>query len=86
MWRVNTSKTQARQIDFSTCVTDSGGSADTSSGLMPAAGLRGVVGRFFAVFGAGLARLGGMPIPSNNVSQIVGSGPDQAGGVFSSTQ
>jgi len=35
MWRVNTSNTQARQIHFSSCVTDSGGNADKSSGSEP---------------------------------------------------
>src|SRR5580700_8568349 len=35
IWRVNTSKTQARQIHFSSCVTDSGESADKSSGSEP---------------------------------------------------
>src|SRR5258708_32045913 len=35
IWRVNTSNTQARQIHFSSCLTDSGGSADTSSGPEP---------------------------------------------------
>src|SRR6266550_50067 len=35
IWRVNTSSTHARQIHFSSCVTDSAGSADTSSGVEP---------------------------------------------------
>src|SRR6266851_3185306 len=39
MWRVNTSSTQARQIHFSSSVTDSTGSADRSSGSIPTAGL-----------------------------------------------
>ena len=38
MWRVNTSSTQARQIHFSSCVTDSTGSADKSSGSIPTSG------------------------------------------------
>src|SRR6266851_5140952 len=38
MWRVNTSSTHARQIHFSSCVTDSTGSADRSSGSIATTG------------------------------------------------
>src|SRR5260370_12768823 len=40
IWRVNRSSTQARQIHSSLWVTDSGGSADTSSASNSTTGLR----------------------------------------------
>src|SRR5258708_20066460 len=49
MWRVNTSSTQARQIHFSSCVTDSTGSADKSIGSIPTSGFeRGPIFAFAA--------------------------------------
>src|SRR5260370_18421464 len=85
MWRVNTSSTQARQIHFSSCVTDSTGSADRSSGSIPTAVLRVERGRAFAVFAAlrrGFADLGpGGALRGGGFFLVFGAGLARSAGI-----